>query len=84
MVVRQTNMLSLAAAFANDELLVANWITQADGRLRVRREFQIIRTRDEQTLMRAQIDYVCMRLSTGKPTRMPPEYITAYASDLAP
>ena len=34
--------------------------------------------------MQAQIDYVCMRVSDGKPTRMPHEFIAAYADDVRP
>ena len=84
MVVRETHMRYLAATFEGDRLCVGDWITASDGRLRATRSFQIFRPRDERLIMQAQIDYVCMRVSDGKPTRMPPEFIAAYADDVRP
>lgn len=33
----------LKSAYPNDELVIANWVTANDGKLRAEREFQIIR-----------------------------------------
>ncbi len=82
MVVRDTHMQYLAATFAGERLQVGDWITACDGKLRATRSFQILRTSDSACVMRARIDYICMRVSSGKPSRMPPEYITAYADDV--
>ncbi len=81
MVVRETHMQYLSATFAGERLLVANWLVTNDGRLRATRKFQIICADDSRTVMRASIDYVCMRISSGKPTRMPAEFIRAYTTD---
>ena len=35
---------------------------------------------DSVTLARAEIDYACIVLSSGKPTRWPPEFHTRYAA----
>lgn len=82
MVVRETNMQYLAATFVDDTLLIGDWITSTDRRLRATREFQILRAPCGTCIMRARIDYICMRISTGRPTRMPAEYLAAYADDV--
>jgi acyl-CoA thioester hydrolase len=51
-----------------------------DSRLRVRRRFQIKRMADESTLARAEIEYACIELSSGKPMRWPPEFRERYVS----
>lgn len=82
MVVRETRMTYLGATRAGDRLWVGDWVTASDGRLRAQRSFQIIREADRQTVMRAVIDYVCIRIKSGRPTRMPAEYVSAYANDV--
>jgi len=59
---------------------VATWIVPIDSRLRVRRRFQIIRVADDTTLARAEIEYACIELSSGRPTRWPPEFRERYVS----
>jgi len=83
MVVRETQMQYLAATFVDDTLQVGDWITSTDRRLRATREFQIIRTSCGTCIMRARIDYICMRISTGRPTRMPPEFLAANSDSAA-
>lgn len=78
MVVRESRMQYLQATFESDRLLVGDWITRCDGRLRATRTFQIVRPADGTTVMRAQIDYVCINIASGRPTRMPPEFVEAY------
>lgn len=82
MAVHETHMRYLAATFEGERLLVGDWITACDGRLRATRSFQIIRASDLAVVMRASIDYVCINIDSGKPTRMPTEFVAAYADDL--
>jgi acyl-CoA thioesterase FadM len=35
---------------------------------------------DDTTLARAEIEYVCIELSSGRPTRWPPEFRERYVS----
>jgi acyl-CoA thioester hydrolase len=42
------------------------------------RHFQLKRPSDNTTLLRAQTTFVCIELSTGKPKRMPAEFIEGY------
>ena len=78
MVVRDTRMQYLLATFAADRLHIGDWIVRCDGKLRATRAFQIVREQDQKTVMRAEIDYVCINIKSGRPSRMPPEFVTAY------
>ena len=69
MAVRRSEVDYLRAAYAGDRLSVGTWLVRAD-RLRALRRFQIVR--GVGTLIRADLDYVCINLDTGAPTRMPP------------
>ncbi|GAA6162074.1 MULTISPECIES: thioesterase family protein [unclassified Ruegeria] len=68
----------IASAFLGDEIVVYNWISANDQRLRASRSFQVIRLQDMKTILRAKSHYVCTKLSTGRPTRMPEIFKTAY------
>ncbi len=78
MAVRRSELEYLAPSYAGEELRVANWLVRMDGRLRAIRRFQIGRPRDEITLLRGEIHYVCIEISSGKPRRMPPDFVRAY------
>ena len=78
MAVRDVRMSYLAATFAGDTLWVGDWIVNNDGRLRATRAFQIIRAGDQATVMRAEIDYICINVASGRPTRMPERFVQAY------
>ena len=58
------------------DYLAASYL--GDGKLRLTRHFQICRLSDGATLLRAQSTFVCMALSSGKPKRMPPEFLSGY------
>jgi len=68
----------LAAAYEGEELQLATWIVDWDQRLKMTRHFQLKRPSDNSTLLRAQTTFVCIELSTGKPKRMPAEFIEGY------
>jgi acyl-CoA thioester hydrolase len=74
----------LAAAYENQELQMATWIVESDQRLKMTRHFQLVRPSDATTLLRAQTTFVCIQLSTGRPKRMPPEFIEGYGQALLP
>ena len=38
----------------------------------------MLRVSDGRTLLRALIHYVCIDLDSGKPRRMPPEFVSSY------
>jgi acyl-CoA thioester hydrolase len=68
----------LASAYEGDELQLATWIIESDQKLRMSRHFQLIRPADGVTLLRAKTTFVCIELSSGKPKRMPQEFLDGY------
>ena len=68
----------LQAAYEGDRLVAATWIVHWDGKLTMQRRFQIIRPADGATLLRGLVRFACIQLSTGRPKRMPPEFIEGY------
>jgi acyl-CoA thioester hydrolase len=78
MAVRDVRMQYLKATFAGDQLWVGDWLTHNDGRLRATRQFQILREADKACVMRAEIDYICIDVASGRPRRMPEVFIEAY------
>ncbi|WXL24456.1 thioesterase family protein [Ectopseudomonas mendocina] len=72
----------LASAYEDQQLQMATWIVESDNRLKMSRHFQLIRPEDGLTLLRAKTTFVCIELSTGKPKRMPPEFVEGYGGAL--
>jgi len=72
----------LAAAYEGDHLQLGTWITESDQRLKMKRNFQLIRPADKVTLLRAQTTFVCIEMTSGKPKRMPPEFLEGYGKAL--
>lgn len=82
-VVRKHELEYLAASFSGDELLLGTWVQENDGRLSMWRGYQILRARDGKTVLRGRTHWVCVDLKTGKPRRMPPEFINSYRPAIA-
>jgi len=78
MAIRHSEFDYLQAALLNEELRIGTWLVKSDGKLSMERRFQIIRLADEKTLLRAKWDLVCIEISSGKPKRMPQEFIEKY------
>jgi acyl-CoA thioester hydrolase len=78
MVVLRHEIDYLAAAYLHDEVMVATWIVASDNKLRLTRHFQIMRPKDQATLLRARSNFVCIELSSGKARRMPEIFIQTY------
>ena len=78
MVIRHAEYDYIAAAFLGERCEMATWLTANDGRLTMERRFQLRRCSDGATLLRARWQLVCIKLSNGKPRRMPPAFNTQY------
>lgn len=78
MVVWRSQLHYQAPAHEGDRLAVGTWLVFEDGRLRVDRRFQIQRPADGRTLLRGLIHYVCADLDSGRPKRMPAQYVDRY------
>lgn len=72
----------LLPALLNEELLVATWLTENDGKLNMQRRFQIVRKADGKTLVRGLWKFVCIQISTGRPKRMPELFVDKYGQAL--
>jgi acyl-CoA thioester hydrolase len=65
-------------AIRDDVVRVATWLLPGLRKLRISRRFQVIRDADRTTLARAEIEYACVELSTGRPSRWPKEFTERY------
>jgi len=68
----------LSSAMPGETALVATWISANDGRVRLSRRFQICDQASGRTLARASTGFAVISLSTGRPRRMPPEFVSGY------
>ena len=68
----------LQASRAGEEVAVATWIVDWDKKLTMARHFQVIRVNDGVTLLRANMRFACIDLGSGRPRRLPREFIAGY------
>jgi acyl-CoA thioester hydrolase len=80
MAVLRSVIAYLRPAVLGDTICVATWLLPAEGKLRVRRRFQARREADGATLARAEIEYACIELSSGRPMRWPQEFRERYVA----
>jgi acyl-CoA thioester hydrolase len=80
MAVLRSVIVYLRPAVLGDTVQVATWLLPSEGRLRVRRRFQVRREAGGATLARAEIEYACIELSSGGPARWPPEFREGYVA----
>lgn len=80
MAVLRSVIAYLRPAVLGDTIGVATWLLPADGKLRIRRRFQVRREAGGETLARAEIEYACIELSSGRPARWPAEFRERYVA----
>ena len=68
----------LQASRAGERIAIGTWIVEWDRKLTMRREFQAIRVDDGATLLRASMRFACIELGSGRPRRLPTEFIEGY------
>jgi acyl-CoA thioester hydrolase len=78
MAIRRGEYDYILPALLGDDLRLATWLTAGDGKLSMTRNFQLVRSSDNTTLMRGRWDLVCIELSSGKVRRMPSEFCEVY------
>ncbi|WP_426116137.1 acyl-CoA thioesterase [Massilia sp. PWRC2] len=78
MAIRSASYDYLLPTFEGERLTLGTWLAGGDGRLSMRRHFQLVRDDDGATVMRGHWDLVCIELGSGKPKRMPAEFVAAY------
>lgn len=77
-VVRKHELNYLLPTYLGDELYIATWISANDGKLSTVRDYQIIRLADNKTVFTGRTHFTTVGMVTGKPKRMPVEFIEAY------
>ncbi len=78
MVARHHQLTYLSACFLDDQLTLNTWLTKNDG-FNLYRHYEIIRQHDNKKVFEASTHWVCVKMSTGRPVRMPEEFKKAYA-----
>jgi acyl-CoA thioester hydrolase len=68
----------LQASREGEAVMIGTWIINWDRRLTMQRRFQVIRVDDGVTLLRGGMRFACIELSSGKPRRLPAEFIEGY------
>jgi acyl-CoA thioester hydrolase len=85
MAIRRGEYDYLLPTLLHEELTLGTWLLAGNGKLSMERRFQLIRNRDQATVLRGRWDLVCIAMSSGQPKRMPPEFCAAYlAAVVAP
>jgi acyl-CoA thioester hydrolase len=84
MVIRHANYDYTLSAYAGEECVMATWLTANDHKLTMERRFQLQRLSDNKTLLRGYWQLVCVRMSNGKPRRMPAEFDERYGGAVIP
>lgn len=69
--ITQTQMQYRLASYAGDKLRLETWISSNDGRLKCGRAFRLVRIGDGKTVLTAEMEFACIRLSDGRPAKMP-------------
>ena len=77
-VARRHELDYLAPTHVGDELHVATWIAENQGRIDMWRGYQIIRAADQRTILRGRTHWICVDMLSGKPRRQPAEFVEAY------
>ena len=78
MVITHSEFDYLKASYEGDQLIAATWIVDWDAKLTMRREFQVIRPADNTTVLRARMAFACVDLDSGRPRRLPREFLDGY------
>lgn len=68
----------LRASYLGEDIVAGTWIAHWDRKLTMLRHMQIIRPADGATLLRGTVRFACIELSSGRPKRLPPEFIEGY------
>lgn len=78
MAIRHSEYDYVLSAYEGEDLLIGTWLVASDGRLSMERRFQIVRANDASIVLRGVWHLVCIEISSGKPRRMPAEFLSCY------
>jgi acyl-CoA thioester hydrolase len=78
MAIRECHYDYLLPSGEGEPLMLGTWLTASDGKLTMERRFQLRRASDGVTIVRGRWALVCIEISSGKPRRMPAEFLVGY------
>jgi acyl-CoA thioester hydrolase len=78
MAIRRGEYDYLLPTVLGERLTLATWLLASDGKLTMERGFQLVRDRDQATILRGRWNLVCIELGSGRVRRMPEEFCRAY------
>ena len=78
MAIRRSEYDYLLPTVLGERLTLATWLLASDGKLTMERGFQLVRDRDQATILRGRWNLVCIELSSGRVRRMPEAFRRAY------
>jgi acyl-CoA thioester hydrolase len=84
MAIREGRYDYLLPSGEGEALVLGTWLTASDGKLTMERRFQLRRASDGATIVRGRWALVCIEISSGKPRRMPAEFLDAYERVVVP
>lgn len=68
----------VAPVLKGDAIDIATWIAENDNRVRLVRAYEMRKAKTGAVVFRGQTKFVCIDMTSGKPARMPKEFIDAY------
>lgn len=80
MVIRRSRYDYERATVAGDSLVIGTWIVEWDAKTGMRRQFEIRRQQDAALILRGEMEFLCVAMSSGRIRRMPPEFISGYGA----
>lgn len=78
MAIRRGEYDYLLPTLLDDKLTLGTWLLARDGKLQMERRFQLIRDRDQTTVLRGRWELICIEISSGRARRIPPEFDRVY------
>jgi acyl-CoA thioester hydrolase len=78
MAIRRGEYDYLLPTLVDDKLTLGTWLLARDGKLQMERRFQLIRDRDQTTVLRGRWELICIEISSGRARRIPPEFDRVY------
>ncbi len=78
MAVLESSVVFVSPALKGDPVRIITRIIENDGRLKIKRKFEIRNPVSQKLLVRAELIYVCINIRTGKACRMPDDFVRAY------
>jgi acyl-CoA thioester hydrolase len=78
MAIRRGEYDYLLPTVLGERLTLATWLLASDGKLTMERGFQLVRDRDQATILRGRWNLVCIELGSGRVRRMPEAFRRAY------